>query len=310
MSDEIKTQKCTGMCGQVLELTKENFEWRSDTKKWRGQCRKCSGKGKPKYIIEENNIKYQICTGDCKRKLEINSDNFYIKYKTNKYNRKCINCISECSQKYYKENQAEITIRQADYYQNNKEKHKENNKKYMQIPEVKQKRKKYLQSDNQKEKSRIRTKKWRAVPENKLKRNEQEIKRKKEDPDFKIRSNISRSILKVLKSRNSKKDGSILKHLPYSIKKFRKHIEFQFLEPGNEWMNWDNWGVYRVELWDDNDSLTWKWQLDHIKPHADFEYTSMDSDEFRECWDLDNLRPLSAKSNIIEGASRTRHKKV
>jgi hypothetical protein len=33
----------------------------------------------------------------------------------------------------------------------------------------------------------------------------------------------------------------------------------------------------------------------------------MDDEEFKKCWSLDNLRPLSAKQNILDGTSRKRH---
>ena len=61
----------------------------------------------------------------------------------------------------------------------------------------------------------------------------------------------------------------------FAIKEFNENIDKQFLEPGNEWMNWDNQGAYNSKTWDDNDKSTWKWQLDHIIPQSDLPYTSM-----------------------------------
>jgi 5-methylcytosine-specific restriction endonuclease McrA len=69
-------------------------------------------------------------------------------------------------------------------------------------------------------------------------------------------------------------------------------------------MSWSNWGVYCPEKWNDDDPSTWTWQLDHIIPHSSFMYTSMEDSAFQECWALSNLRPLSAKKNIIEGARK------
>jgi hypothetical protein len=68
-------------------------------------------------------------------------------------------------------------------------------------------------------------------------------------------------------------------------------------------------GKYNIKIWDDNDKSTWKWQIDHIIPHSTFKYASMEDEEFKKCWALSNLRPYSAKLNVIEGASRIRHKK-
>ena len=50
--------------------------------------------------------------------------------------------------------------------------------------------------------------------------------------------------------------------------------------------------------------------LDHIIPRSDLLYTFMNEESFCKCWSLSNLRPLSAKQNIIEGPARVRHKKV
>lgn len=74
-------------------------------------------------------------------------------------------------------------------------------------------------------------------------------------------------------------------------------------------MNWYNYGIYNKNIWDDNDKTTWRWQLDHIIPHSLFKYTSMEDNAFKQCWALTNLRPYSAKNNILDGAKRVRHKK-
>jgi len=128
--------------------------------------------------------------------------------------------------------------------------------------------------------------------------------KRKTDPCFKIRERISISINAALKSQNCVKLGSCLKFLPYTMQELKQYIESQF-EP---WMNWENWGLYKASEWDDNDSSTWKWQIDHIVPHSTFKYTSMDQDSFKECWKLENLRPYSAKQNILDGVKKTRHK--
>jgi len=75
-------------------------------------------------------------------------------------------------------------------------------------------------------------------------------------------------------------------------------------------MNWNNWGVYKSKNWNDNDSSTWTWQIDHIIPQSNLPYTSMEDENFKKSWDLNNLRPYSAKQNILDGISRVRHKKV
>lgn len=92
--------------------------------------------------------------------------------------------------------------------------------------------------------------------------------------------------------------------MPYTVKELKNHIESLF-EP---WMTWKNWGKYRVNSWDDNNSSTWKWNIDHIIPQSLFSYSSTEDEKFKQCWALENLRPYSAKQNIIDGVRKTRHK--
>jgi len=129
--------------------------------------------------------------------------------------------------------------------------------------------------------------------------------RLKNDPVFKIRKTISRMVNVALKKKNVTKSGkSITEYLTNSLQDIKIHIESLF-EP---WMNWQNKGTYVPENWDDNDQSTFKWNLDHIIPQSDLPYTSMEDENFKKCWSLDNLRPLNAKQNVLDGIKRTRHK--
>lgn len=133
---------------------------------------------------------------------------------------------------------------------------------------------------------------------------EYEKNRKNNDAIFKSRKEISSKVANALKRQgNSKNKKSILEYLPYSFQELKESLEKQF-EP---WMNWNNRGKYNPKTWDDNNSSTWTWQLDHIIPQSDLPYDSMDHENFQKCWALENLRPYSAKQNIIDGVSRIRH---
>jgi hypothetical protein len=98
----------------------------------------------------------------------------------------------------------------------------------------------------------------------------------------------------------NKAGKSFKEYLDYTLDELKLHIEAQF----EEWMSWDNWGIYDYKSWKDDDSSTWTWQIDHIIPHSRFKYSSMDDNEFKECWALNNLRPYSAKQNIIDSNRR------
>lgn len=111
------------------------------------------------------------------------------------------------------------------------------------------------------------------------------------DPIFKLRTNISNAILKALKKNKSNKAGqSVLQYLDYTIEELKFHLEKQF----NSNMSWKNHGIV--------------WHIDHIIPQSDLPYSSMQDINFKKCWSLDNLRPLDAKQNMIDGARRARHK--
>ena len=132
----------------------------------------------------------------------------------------------------------------------------------------------------------------------------QYVKRKRaDDPIFRLRSYVSKSIAIAIKLSGSQKDGSCSQHLPFSMDELKEHLEKQF----KSWMTWDNHGKYNSKTWDDNDLSTWVWQIDHIAPQSDLPYTSMEDDNFKKCWALENLRPLSAKQNLMDGVTRARH---
>ena len=131
------------------------------------------------------------------------------------------------------------------------------------------------------------------------------------DPSFALKKDISRQInLSLNKLGFSKNNRSCWEYLPYTLEELNQHLEWLFSHPdnllpnGEVWMTWVNRGVYRSEMWNDNDPSTWRWQIDHIIPHSRFAYTSMEDDEFRKCWALENLRPYSAKQNNKDGNRR------
>lgn len=145
-------------------------------------------------------------------------------------------------------------------------------------------------------------KQWKE--ENRDRLNQEYRERLEDDIEFKLRKNCSRSINRALNKQGLSKAGnSVLDYLPYTLAELKQHLESQF-EP---WMNWENWGIYDPKKWDDNNVATWVWNIDHIIPHSEFPYISMENEAFKECWALTNLRPYSAKQNIIDGSTRIRH---
>ena len=125
--------------------------------------------------------------------------------------------------------------------------------------------------------------------------NDWERNKRRNDPSFKLRKDLSRVIQLALKDNGgSKHNFSVMNYLTFTIEEFRKHLEVQF----EFWMNWNNHGIYRKDLYNDNDVSTWTWHIDHIIPQSKLLYTNMSDDNFKKCWALENLRPLKSIDNI------------
>ena len=76
----------------------------------------------------------------------------------------------------------------------------------------------------------------------------------------------------------------------YTEEQLADHLESQFTEN----MNWDN----QVKP---KEPGQFTWQLDHITPHFNFKYDSLEHPDFAKCWSLDNLRPMEAVMNMQKG---------
>lgn len=92
-----------------------------------------------------------------------------------------------------------------------------------------------------------------------------------------MRNNIKRSL-------NDGKEGAHWEDIVgYTVHDLIRHIESQF----NMFMSWSNYGS--------------DWHIDHKKPKSMFHFKSMDDDEFKRCWSLDNLQPLEVVFNLQKG---------
>ncbi|MEN6409353.1 MAG: hypothetical protein ABFD44_06560 [Anaerolineaceae bacterium] len=182
------------------------------------------------------------------------------------------------------------------------------NNRYLTRPDVKDnlsklKKQQYSTDEKIREKAKENAKEWRIAnharkrkraaeyyQENKKEINQKLRKKEMEEPWIRLRGRIRSRVCEAIKNAGSLKNGeSILKYLPYTITDMCTHLESQF----ETWMNWSNYGPCGSEKR--------TWQIDHIIPQSMFRYDSMDSEEFRLCWSLDNLRPLDATQNFTEG---------
>ena len=193
----------------------------------------------------------------------------------------------ERQRRYTVKNKEKILEKSREYIKNNKEKRKETCKKY------------YLKNiEKIKIYSKNRPRKKYNI--NKEKRNLKYRERWNNDTIFKIKKLCSLLIRMALKKNNGSKNNSTFVKLSYTPQELKDHLEKQF-EP---WMNWNNWGIYNKNIWKDDNQNTWVWNIDHIIPQSKLPYASMEDENFKQCWALSNLRPYSAKQNILEGNRR------
>ena len=101
---------------------------------------------------------------------------------------------------------------------------------------------------------------------------------------YKLDDNMSGAIWKALKGKKAGRKWEEL--VGYTVEDLIKHLESKF----ESWMNWNNYGIY--------EEGKFKWHIDHIKPKSLFNYNGPEDDEFKKCWELENLQPLEAIENI------------
>lgn len=118
---------------------------------------------------------------------------------------------------------------------------------------------------------------------NRLKTYSSEYKRQNKDKvhDYYMHNKINYDLFKAI---NSAFKGILNKsiyfdYLDYTIQELKEHLESQFTPE----MSWDNYGSY--------------WEIDHIIPINTFCLKSFEDEDFRVCWSLSNLRPLSKTEN-------------
>ncbi len=97
-----------------------------------------------------------------------------------------------------------------------------------------------------------------------------------------IRLNDSISALINIGLKGGKCGRSWQEFVGYNIQELVDYLEKQF----DDKMSWNNYGKY--------------WEIDHIKPRSLFKYEKPEDNEFKECWGLNNLQPLSVRDNRIK----------
>lgn len=114
------------------------------------------------------------------------------------------------------------------------------------------------------------------------KRNKRYNERLKEDINFRIRHNMKVNFKRHISSIGSNKDDKMINILGCSYKYFVEYIESKF----ENWMNWDNYGLY-------NGKLNHGWDLDHIIPIS----SGNNKEQIKKLYHYTNFQPLCSKIN-------------
>jgi len=233
-------------------------------------------------------MKTKVCL-KCKKEKPLSAEFFHRnKARKSGFQDYCKECVLKRAKEYYQrpEVKERYKERMKEYYQRPevKERYKEWGKEYNQRPEVKERLKEYYQRPEVKEKRKEWSEEYYQRPEVKEKAKEYMKEMYKNNPEFRLSSNVRRSLSQSLKKFKLKKENKTFEILDFTLFDLISHLESQF----GENMNWDNYGSY--------------WHLDHIRPVSSFSFKSTKCPEFKECWDLNNLQPLEASENFSKNS--------
>jgi hypothetical protein len=189
----------------------------------------------------------------------------------------CKECEKEYKKQYRLKNKEKVKLKAKAYYENNKdflkEKVKENYEKN------KEKKIAYQKKYSEENKDKIKEYKSNYAQLNKCKireyKNNYQNKRRNEDPIFKLKYVISRSIRRSLKCKGISKDKKSIEILGCSIEFFKIYLEKLF----NSEMSWENYGTI--------------WDLDHVIPLS----TAITEEDVIKLNHYTNLQPLDSHIN-------------
>ncbi len=130
---------------------------------------------------------------------------------------------------------------------------------------------------------------YRSTPEGKKAKSTYLRNRRKKDPRFKLRCNISGMINQKLKRRLAGKDErkTFENILDYNLDDLFSHLESHF----EEGMSWENYGRSSVELGQPY------WEIDHCIPDSWFVYSSVEDENFKKSFAKENLKPMWMLNN-------------
>jgi hypothetical protein len=189
----------------------------------------------------------KICS-KCKRKKLICNFNIDNSRPDNLYS-SCKECRKIVVKEYSEKNSKKINEYQKEYKKNNLDKVIEQNKLYYNKNKEKLNKLNYIRTKN----------------------------RRKDDPIFKLRSNLNVRIRLFMKSVNIIKNNTTFDIIGCTSQFLKEHLENQFVGD----MNWNNHGLFG-------------WHIDHIIPLS----SAKTEEELYKLCHYSNLQPLWAEDNL------------
>ena len=223
-------------------------------------CSRCESEKPVNEYYSDINKKDGLCTM-CKPCKKLGNKNSYIKHREIRL---------DGSMEYRNANKEKIAERDKNYRENNKEKIAEYDKLYREAnkDKIKAYHKKYSAENIDKIMARYwanreseleRMKNWKKANRERLSKYQQKYYKEREAVDevFRMRNAVAATIYAAFKRKGYGKDTKTFEILGCPYEEFKNHIESQF----EDWMNWDNYGLY-------NGEPNYGWDLDHIKPSS------------------------------------------
>ena len=176
----------------------------------------------------------------------------------------CKACALKYNRKWQEKNCKKLHVYYRQYYEKNKERESSRQKQY--------------RGENL-EKCRETHRNWRAENPDYYRKYVKEYRAK--NPWARISHSISRGISHSISG--AKNGGHWESLVNYTRDDLMAHLESQFTKG----MTWENYG---------------EWHIDHIRPISSFIFGSIEDEDFKKCWSLENLQPLWAHDNLRKWA--------
>jgi hypothetical protein len=248
-------------------------------------CNKC-GLDKPKseyYKDKNKNDGLNTFCKICKKKSIRSSYDKNLdkrKKKSKEYREANKNKNSEYNKIYRETNKDKLKKYKLSYYETNKDIIKEHDKIYY------ENNKDRIMSNyfENRENRLVKMKTWKKNNRSKLAEYQRNyyVERRKTDPLFKLRCNISGLIRQSLQCKGIKKNSKTRQILGCDFQTFKEHLETKF----EDWMSWENYGLY-------NGESNYGWDIDHITPSS----LANSEEELVKLNHFTNLQPLCSYIN-------------